>query len=252
MTQTPSVAASFGTVASAYARYRPTYPPGLFDWIAAAAPGRQIAWDCACGSGQATHDLAARFEHVIATDASAEQIAAARPHAQIEFRVATAERSGLAPASVDALTVGQALHWFDLPAFIAEVRRVLRPGGLLAAWTYNMPVVRDSAVQQLLMHMYRDTVGAFWPPGRQYVESGYRTISIPFAPLGAPSFTMNQNWMRGDLVGYVSSWSAVARYRTATGDDPIRPFERQLAAIWPDAESQRIVDWPLSVRSARI
>lgn len=70
----------FSPVASTYARHRPPYPPELFHWIAATARGRGVAWDCAAGSGQATHALGELFDRVIATDASAGQIAEAPPN----------------------------------------------------------------------------------------------------------------------------------------------------------------------------
>src|SRR5271157_2515050 len=104
----------FSAVAVHYANFRPHYPAALFDYLATLAPDNSAVWDCAAGNGQATLDLAARFEEVIATDASREQIASATPHPRIEYRVAPAEQSGLADESVSLVTVAQALHWFDL------------------------------------------------------------------------------------------------------------------------------------------
>ena len=75
----------------------------------------------------------------VATDASEEQIRHAQAHPRVEYRVAIAHASGLPPHSADLVTVAQALHWFDLPPFYAEVRRVLRPGGIVAAWCYGNP-----------------------------------------------------------------------------------------------------------------
>jgi ubiquinone/menaquinone biosynthesis C-methylase UbiE len=128
----------FSRQAPLYARHRPRYPAGLFAYLAAAAPGHRLAWDCGTGSGQAAVGLAEHFEQVVATDLSAEQIAHAMPHPRIRYviapadRVETAQTMGLEPQSVDLVTAAQALHWFDLDRFYAEVRRVLRPGGLLA------------------------------------------------------------------------------------------------------------------------
>jgi len=86
----------FSIVARQYADFRPHYPAALFDFLATLAPGNSLVWDCAAGSGQATTDLAARFKTVIATDASAEQIASAPRRSNVEYRVALAEQSGLA------------------------------------------------------------------------------------------------------------------------------------------------------------
>ena len=60
----------FSGVSQDYAQFRPRYPAALFDFLASVAPERNLAWECACGSGQATIDLAGRFQRVIATDAS--------------------------------------------------------------------------------------------------------------------------------------------------------------------------------------
>src|SRR5580765_3867958 len=115
-----SNAGLFASVAREYANFRPGYPPELFGWLARAAPARGAVWDCGCGSGQASVALAEHFAHVFATDVSAEQIAAARPHARVRYSVAPAEKSGLESQSVDLVTVAQALHWFDVEAFYVE------------------------------------------------------------------------------------------------------------------------------------
>src|SRR5437762_8211569 len=90
----------FSGVANRYADFRPHYPAELFEHLATLVARTSLVWDCACGNGQATLDLARHFDSVIATDASREQIASASPHPKIEFRVATAEQSGLADESV--------------------------------------------------------------------------------------------------------------------------------------------------------
>ena len=128
----------FSRIAATYASFRPRYPPALFDYLARSCRQHTLAWDCACGSGQATLDLAQRFDAVLATDASAAQLASAPPLANVRYRVAPAEDSGLAALSVDIVTVAQALHWFELAPFYAEVERVLRREGVLAVWTYGV------------------------------------------------------------------------------------------------------------------
>src|SRR5688572_14668535 len=138
----------FSAVACRYADFRPHYPPAIFDWLAEIAPARGMAWDCAAGTGQATIDLAARFKRVIATDASPEQIAAATLRPNIEYRVATAEQSGLPDRSADLVTVAQALHWFDFERFYAEIKRVLRTDGIFAAWAYGINQVEGSAINE--------------------------------------------------------------------------------------------------------
>jgi ubiquinone/menaquinone biosynthesis C-methylase UbiE len=241
----------FSSLSSAYADFRPTYPPALFDWLADEAPGRSLAWDCACGSGQASVDLAARFDRVVATDASAAQIGGATPHDQIEYRQAPADASGLPDASVDLVTVAQALHWFNLPAFYAEARRVLKPGGVLAVWSYGVQTVEGEQVNALVQHFYREVVGPYWPPERKLVEEGYRTLDLPFAEFAAPPLAMTVRWPLDRLLGYFASWSATGRYIKARGENPLTDLAEALAPIWGDAEANRQITWPLAVRAGR-
>ena len=138
----------FSDVAKRYADFRPHYPAALFDYLATLVPRTPLVWDCACGNGQATVDLAERFERVIATDASREQVASARPNPKVEYRVAPAEQSGLPAESVGLITVAQALHWFDLDRFYAEARRVLYSNGVLAAWAYGVNEVEGEAINE--------------------------------------------------------------------------------------------------------
>lgn len=134
----------FRSVATSYAQFRPHYPEALFRWVAAQSPNHQAVWDCGSGSGQATEGLAQHFATVEATKISAARHAQAPPLRNVHYRVAPAERSGLPDASMDAVVVAQALHWFSLNAFYDEVRRVLRPGGLVVAgamgwWSWKSP-----------------------------------------------------------------------------------------------------------------
>ena len=241
----------FSSIAGAYASSRPTYPPALFDWLASVAPGTSLAWDCAAGNGQATLELARRFDQVLATDASAAQIAQAPPHARVTYRAASAESSGLADASADLVTVAQAMHWLDLDPFYAEVRRVLVADGILAVWCYGLLFVDDPAIDPPLQHFYGSVVGPYWAPERRLVESGYRTLGFPFAELDPPPFDMALEWTLRDLGAYLGTWSATEAYRRARGEDPVAPFTAAIAAAWGDPERRRRIRWPLSLRIGR-
>jgi len=241
----------FASVSSGYAAFRPTYPPALFRWLAAVAPAQQRAWDCATGTGQSAGALAEHFSEVIATDASASQLAAAEPHLRVHYRLAAAEHSGLEPAGIDLVTVAQALHWFDRPRFFAEVERVLRPGGVLAVWCYGIATVEGEQVDALLQHLYHQIVGPYWPAERSLVENGYRDLSLPFESLPAPSFAMTSEWSLEQLAGYVATWSASARYRADRGRDPLEEIRAPLAAAWGVGSLQRKLQWPLSLKLAR-
>ncbi len=239
----------FSVAAVDYARYRPRYPSALFDWLAAQSPGHDLVWDAATGSGQAAVELAARFARVIATDPSAAQIERAVPHPQVEYRVEPAERSSLASESADLISVAQALHWFDQGAFFAEAERVLKPGGVLAVWCYEI-FETTPAIDAVVSRFYHDTIGSFWPPERRWIETGYADLTLPFPRIPAPSFEMSLDWDLDALVGYLGTWSAVQGYRAQHGD-PLPTVRSDLAAVWGDPATVRRVSWPLKLQVAR-
>lgn len=238
----------FSRQAAGYAVYRPTYPAALFDYLAGVAPARGRAWDCATGSGQAAEGLARLFATVVATDASAAQIAHAHAHPRVEYRVAPAESSGLEARSIDIVTVAQAAHWLDLAAFYAEARRVLVPGGVVALWSYGSASLDSAELSAAFDAFENGTLGAHWPPERRLIVEGYLTIPFPFRELEAPRVTLEQRWTLDELLGYVGTWSASGRYRDATGGDPVCELERDLAPLWGPPERVRRVVWPLGVR----
>ena len=234
----------FSTAAASYAEFRPRYPAALFAHLAGLAPARDAAWDCATGSGQAALGLAEHFARVIATDASAAQVAAATAHPRIEYRVAPAERSGLAAASVQLVSVAQALHWLDQQAFHAEVRRVVAPGGVAAAWGYALFEL-DPAVNALVRRFAHETLAGWWPPERRHVDDEYRSLPWPHAELPFPALAIEQPLTLHGLAGYLGTWSSVLRHREALGRDPVEPLVRDLAGWWGDAAAPRPVRWPL-------
>ena len=242
----------FSSLTAQYAAFRPRYPAALFDYLVQVSPAADAAWDCACGSGQATLALAERFASVIATDASAAQIGAAPAHPKVTYRVARAEASGIDGASIDLIIVAQALHWFDLPEFYAEVRRVLRPGGVLAVWTYGAVQQVDPHIDPLIQELYRDILGPWWPPERRLVDEGYRTLDFPFEEWAPPAFSMEHRWSLPQLLGYFRSWSATGRYVAHHGIDPIAAFGERLRRVWGDPQQERTVKWPLSMRIGRM
>lgn len=240
----------FTPVAGQYASFRPSYPDALFDWLAGIVPQREMAWDCGAGSGQATVALAAHFKHVLATDISAAQLAAAPSLPNIEYRVSPAEASDLPDRSADLVTVAQAMHWFDLPKFYAEVRRVLKPRGVLAAWGYNRLLLPRPAVQDCVDGFYEEKIGAYWPAERVHVENAYRDLPFPFARVDAPRFSLHKDWSQEQLLGYLRSWSAVGRFKAANGYDPVDALAEEIAAHWPAGKTMR-VEWPLFIHVGR-
>ncbi len=245
----------FSGHAGAYAAHRPDrYPDELFDFLATAAPGRGLAWDCATGNGQAAIPLAERFAVVIATDASAEQVAHFRPNPRIEVRQVPAEASRIASGSVDLVTVAQALHWFDFDRFFGEVRRVLRPDGVIAAWSYNL-LRSEPAIDRVLDHLAEERVFSYWPPERHWVSEEYRTIPFPFDEVEAPPFTMTVEWTLDQLLAYISTWSSIVRCRRETGIDALAEVEPDLEAAWGGRVERgrvRTLSWPLHLWLGRV
>jgi SAM-dependent methyltransferase len=253
----------FSKQANAYAAFRPSYPDELGAYLASLAPTRAPSptqvWDCATGSGQAATMLARHFDRVVATDASAAQIGLAQRSAvekadnrdRVDYRVAPAEASGLADRSCDVITVAQAAHWFDLPAFYMEARRVLKPRGVIAVWCYALLEIGQPDVDTAVRHLTYERLGSYWPAGRELVEDHYRSLDFPFEVIPAPPFEMAARWSRADLLGFLGTWSAVARCREFEGQDPLEPFAAELSRLWPGASPTLDVRWPLYMRVGR-
>ena len=239
----------FSRRAADYGRFRPQYPPALVAHVAAQAPARALALDVATGNGQAALALAEHFDLVVASDASASQLAHAVPHPRVRYLRHGAERLPLAAGVADLLVVAQAAHWLDLAPFYREACRVLKPGGVVALWTYESFQV-DPAVDAAVDHFYREIVGRYWPAERRHVESGYRTLPFPLAELSAPPFELVAEWSLERTVSYVGTWSAVDRYRVAERRDPLPEFAGSLAALWPAGVTRRL-RWPIHLRLGR-
>ena len=148
--------------------------------------------------------------------------------------------------------MAQALHWFDVDAFYAEARRVARPGALLAIWTYPRPEFVDGALDRAFADFYVDVVGPYWPAERRHVDAHYRTLPFPFDELPHPPFALALHWSREQVLGYVSSWSASARYKKEKGTDPVPLLGETLAARWPAGVTQVVLRMPLVLRVATL
>jgi SAM-dependent methyltransferase len=236
----------FSRQAADYAKFRPSYPRELFDYLGSIVPSRQLAWDCGTGNGQAAVGLASVFQRVIATDASEKQISNAQPHECVKYRVAPAENSGIKSGTIDLIMVAQALHWFDLDRFYAEARRVLKPDGVLAASVYNLLHI-EPAIDEVVNQYYYEVVGPFWPPERQLVEQ-FADLPVPFHKIDPPKFEMTAQWNLDHLVGYLGTWSSTQRFIAAKGSDPLEQVTDELRNAWGDPQQTRKVIWPLTLR----
>ena len=241
----------YSPFAAQYAQSRPGYPAELFSDLAALVPGRDLAWDGATGNGQAAVAVAEHFDRVIATDASAEQIRHAHRHPRVEYRVATSERSGLDDRSADLVTVASAIHWFDLDDFYAEVWRVIRPGGVLAAWTYHVGYV-EPPFDRVFRRLYRDVLYPYFAPGARLVDRRYENITLPGAAIQAGQYIVTATWTLDQMLAFIRSWSGTQRFLKERGQDPVALVAEELERVWGARDTTHEVRWPIFIRVSRL
>lgn len=240
----------FSTIAKNYSRFRPRYPEALFDYLSSLAPGNELAWDCGAGNGQAAASLASRFRHVTATDASREQISHAQAHPRVDYRVEQAEDSSLPSGCCDLITSAVAVHWFNFDRFYETVRRVLRPGGVLAVWTYHL-LESEAEIDALVQEYYAGVLAGYWPERIRYLAGRYRTLPFPFEEIPPPALHLEIEWDLNQLAGFLASWSAAQKYLEENGRHPLEVIWPRLSAVWGDAEHRRLLRWPLYLRVGR-
>lgn len=240
----------FSAQSGSYAEFRPGYPPALFRFLASQCAQAKFCWDVATGNGQAALSLVEHFTSVYATDASVNQVNLAPPHLRIRYAVEPAEKTTLTDHSCDLVTVAQAIHWFRHDDFYAEVRRVLKPGGLIAVWGYGLHSV-DDAVDSVVKKYYSEIVGPHWPPQRKYIEEHYETVPFPFQKLAAPPFEITAEYSLGEMRGYLASWSATQGYIKQHGKNPLELVTSELKEAWGEAE-KRTLHWPIYLKVGHV
>jgi SAM-dependent methyltransferase len=236
----------FSGHAQLYAAARPTYPERVIAELSALAPGRAQAWDVGTGNGQSALLLARHFERIFATDASAAQIGEAPSHDRITFAAEPAERCSLPDASCDLVLAAQAAHWFDPADFGAEVCRVLKPGGIVAAigygWWYVDPEV-DAIVGEHLLKR----VEPHWLPGNWLLIDHYRDLELPGREIRLTPAAIHLAWERRDVEAYVLSWSVVQKLGPEIAQDAFAA----LRTIWPSGQKRHVI-MPLVSRVHRL
>jgi SAM-dependent methyltransferase len=240
----------FSRDSASYAKFRPRYPPALFAWLATLPAERRTAWDCATGNGQAATLLTPHFQRVVGTDASKAQLRSAERGDGLAYLACLSEQTALAARSVDLVTVAQAFHWLDRERFYPEVARVIAAGGALAIVTYAR-LHTEPAIQAVVHRFQDETVGPFWPPERELVDSGFAGISIPIDEVPAPALSIEAELTLPQLLGYIGTWSAVGRYRQRIGKDPMEILYGEIAPRWGAPETMRHILWPLFIRAGR-
>lgn len=240
----------FSKQSDIYAASRPGYPEELFTFLAGLTANQQLAWDCATGNGQAAISLAEHFDQVIATDASSAQIDLAKPHSKVNYAVAQAESSGLADQSADLISVAAGIHWFRLEDFYKEVNRVLKPGGIIACWSYVWTRI-DDKIDKVVYNLSREILAPFWPQENLIVWNLYKDLHFPYEEIKTPTFQCSKEWTQTQLEAYFQSWSASQRFYDANGYNATDKTTEALARLWGGTGSTRKVVWDLAIRVGR-
>ncbi len=235
-----------------YKQFRPNYPEELFTYLATLVPSSDLAWDCGTGNGQAAVSLSRRFKQVIASDISQEQLDVAPKKDNITYHCWPAEKTTIPDASVDLITIAQALHWFDFDVFYQEVKRVSKPGGVIAAWCYSLGTV-SSTIDPIIRKLYQNILGnKYWPKERIYVMDEYTTIPFPFQRISPPAFIINKNLNYHQMIGYLNTWSAVKEYQKQKQQNPVDKIAGDLQAAWGDLDHPKAMIWPIHLLVGRI
>ena len=241
----------FSKQSELYAKFRPTYPTDLYEYILSFVKEKNIAWDCATGNGQAAAVLSQYFKKLIATDISASQIEKATVKENIEYKVCPAESTPFAENIFDLVTVAQAYHWIRWSEFNQEVTRVCKPGAVIAVWVYYQHTTGDKKVDDAFHDFYENVTKTYWDNERKFVENMYSTVEFDYEPLPTKNFETTLEWKRENLIGYISSWSAVQKFIKVNGHSPIPIIEEKIKKLWPEGEIKR-VSFPIYLKLGRV
>ena len=223
---------NFSLQAQSYSRFRPDYPQALYDHLYELSPAFDRALDCATGNGQVAYALAQQFTEVHATDISQAQLDNARQAANIHYAVARAEATQFPAEHFDLITVGQAYHWFDFEAFGQEANRLLKPGGIIAIWSYHLPRF-NPAINELVDDFYQNVVAPYWDPERDWVDRYYQDVPFHFQEVQTDfSFEIAKAFTLSDWEGYLNTWSAVRHYMKQRGTSPVPAHMEKMAKVW--------------------
>jgi len=236
---------NFSAQAKDYSKFRPTYPQKMIDHIVSFVTNKGTALDVATGNGQLAMELSKHFEQVYATDMSQKQIDNAQKADNIIYKVEAAEKTNFEDGQFDLITVAQAIHWFDFDAFYKEVRRLLKPGGVIAVLGYGLFHTNEHS-HKILSNFYHDIIGPYWDPERRYLDENYGTIPFPFEEFEAEKFEGNFEWSFEQLTGYLETWSAVQHYKDKNHSNPVDLIRDELKESWEKNGNQ--VTFPLLLR----
>jgi ubiquinone/menaquinone biosynthesis C-methylase UbiE len=240
---------NFSKQADVYAKYRPSYPAKLFDFIVNNTKQKDTAWDCATGNGQSAKELSPHFKKIFATDISQKQISNAYEADNIFYSVQPAEQTTLDDHSIDLVTVAQALHWFNFERFYAEVKRVSKPGSWLSVWMYSLLRI-SPAIDSIIEKYHFETMKNYWDNERKYVDANYATVPFPFSEIKSPEFASEYHWTLEELEGYFTTWSALQKFIAANDHNPVPELIKMIEPHWNNIKMRVI--FPIHMRMAPV
>lgn len=241
----------FSKQAADYAKYRPVYPAELYPYLKSVSPADELAYDAGTGNGQCAVALANHFKAVVASDLSREQIANAKTKANVTYTVSAAHESGIEARSVDLITAATAIHWFNFDLFYAECHRILKDGGVIAAWSYGWHQCEDPKITDLIQKIGKVILKDHWSPQPKLIWDNYSKIPFPFKEFSPPAFHQSLSWDMDELIGYLTTWSATQKYIDDKGTHPVDVVRRELATAWGNPEKKLQFDCPLIMRIGR-
>jgi len=239
---------NFSSQSNLYAKYRPTYPNELYNFILANCSNFNSAWDCGTGNGQVAGVLAEYFQEVKATDISEQQLKNAITKQNILYSRQAAEKTNFKNDSFDLITVAQAIHWFNFEEFYKKVERCLKPEGIFAVIGYEL-FSSNEETNRVIDELYRDLLGPYWDKERHLLEEGYKTIPFPFKEIETPKISLDLNWSFDDLIGYLKTWSAVKHYENDKGVNPVDILSKELRQAYGECG---VIHYPILLRLGKL
>ncbi len=241
--------ALFNDKSELYEVSRPAYPEALFEYLSTVSPSTESVWDCACGNGQAAVGLARYFDSVKATDISEQQIENAKVHPRVDYTVSVSENTEFSKDTFDLVCVAQALHWFDLDIFWPEVKRVLKPDGVFAAWGYTWPRISPS-IDRVFQEVVLDKIEPYWAPQNKLLWDKYKAVNFPFSRLSPPDIDMKVEWTKEEFIDFVGTFSATRRCIEVAGNGFLKEANEKLGRLWGNGKLVVDLDFVLYVGRA--
>ncbi|WP_421762766.1 class I SAM-dependent methyltransferase [Ekhidna sp.] len=241
---------NFSTQSDDYAKFRPVYSKELINYLISLTKNQEVCWDCGTGNGQLAVALSDTFRQVKATDISQNQLDNATKRPNIEYSKQPAEQTNFPDQYFDLITVAQAAHWFDHQRFNDEVKRTLKPNGIIALFGYGLVKV-EGVIGSIIKDFYWTITKPYWDSERDHIEAQYETIPFPYDEIQvSQNFDIISDMTVDQLTGYISTWSAVQHFIKANGYSPIDQLKIDLTKVWNNEDRQ--VTFPVFIRVGRV